>query len=422
MTPASFIAKWSRVTLPERAASQEHFIDLCRLLGQPTPAEHDATGAEYTFEKGVSVIGGASKGSKGKSGFADVWWRNKFGWEYKRKDKYKDLDEAYRQLLQYREALENPPLLVVSDITRTQIHSATLRGVQPGDKPRTVPVGYNVGEWSVIERDHSERILAKLNAGQLVSPGLDPRKLEDALQQYQKDLAIWQATMQQYVKDIASSQPATQRYLASSQIALGSTPKGRYPYDFAIGSYLDARVGDLVASDTSLAKRLLEDREPVKPWQVTLVDKPDLRLLVSGGRGNVTLHGASNGWLQALYSVPGLGEPGFLGTWVEYSSIPTEMRYVDPESGIKGTSLDYATNDFNTWGMGSFDGKLALVVVAFGRKNYDSRVLDSVKIGVLQGDGRAIWRSFETKNVVGMASDGQHILVVYGTSRPTRFT
>jgi len=29
--PAQFIAKWQRITLPERAASQEHFIDLCRL-------------------------------------------------------------------------------------------------------------------------------------------------------------------------------------------------------------------------------------------------------------------------------------------------------------------------------------------------------------------------------------------------------
>lgn len=118
-----FIAKWSRVDLPERAASQEHFLDLCRLLGQPTPAEHDATGAEYTFEKGVSVTAGASRGAKGDRGFADVWWRGKFGWEYKRKDKYRDLADAYRQLCQYHEALESPPLLVVCDIRRIEIHT-----------------------------------------------------------------------------------------------------------------------------------------------------------------------------------------------------------------------------------------------------------------------------------------------------------
>jgi hypothetical protein len=123
MTPAAFIRKWSCTELPERAASQEHFIDLCRMLGQPTPAEHDATGAEYTFEKGVTVTGAASRGSRGDSGFADVWWRGKFGWEYKRQNKYRDLNEAYRQLCQYREALDNPPLLIVSDIARTEIHT-----------------------------------------------------------------------------------------------------------------------------------------------------------------------------------------------------------------------------------------------------------------------------------------------------------
>jgi hypothetical protein len=79
------------------------------MLGQPTPAGHDATGAEYTFEKGVAVTGIASAGSRGNRGFADVWWRGKFGWEYKRRDKYRDLSEAYRQLC---EALDDllPPV------------------------------------------------------------------------------------------------------------------------------------------------------------------------------------------------------------------------------------------------------------------------------------------------------------------------
>ena len=104
LTPAQFKAKWLPVQLPERAASHEHFIDLCRMLGQPTPAEHDATGAEYTFEKGVAVTAAASRGSGGERGFADVWWRGKFGWEYKRRDKHRDLADAYRQLCQYREA------------------------------------------------------------------------------------------------------------------------------------------------------------------------------------------------------------------------------------------------------------------------------------------------------------------------------
>jgi hypothetical protein len=89
-----FVEKWSAVELSERAASHEHFIDLCRLIDQPTPASADSTDDEYTFEKAVKVVGVASKGSKGEGGFVEVWKRGCFGWEYKRKDKYKSLDEA----------------------------------------------------------------------------------------------------------------------------------------------------------------------------------------------------------------------------------------------------------------------------------------------------------------------------------------
>ena len=41
MTAHDFIAKWQASELKERSASQEHFIDLCKLLGEPTPAEAD---------------------------------------------------------------------------------------------------------------------------------------------------------------------------------------------------------------------------------------------------------------------------------------------------------------------------------------------------------------------------------------------
>ena len=43
------------------------------------------------------------------------------GWEYR--GKHKDLKAAYQQLLQYREALENPTLLVVCDIERIIVHT-----------------------------------------------------------------------------------------------------------------------------------------------------------------------------------------------------------------------------------------------------------------------------------------------------------
>jgi len=93
-----FVEKWSRVELSVRSASHEHFIDLCRLIGQPTPASADSTGDEYTFEKPVKVTLSASKGSKGESGFVDVWKKGCFAWEYKRKGKYKSPAEEGRPL------------------------------------------------------------------------------------------------------------------------------------------------------------------------------------------------------------------------------------------------------------------------------------------------------------------------------------
>lgn len=114
MTPQEFISKWQRVTLSERSACQQHFLDLCDLLKQPKPAAADPEGAWYTFERGL-------KDNEGDQGWADVWMKNHFGWEYK--GKHKDLSKAYQQLQRYREALENPPLLVVCDMDRFEIHT-----------------------------------------------------------------------------------------------------------------------------------------------------------------------------------------------------------------------------------------------------------------------------------------------------------
>ncbi len=109
MTPEQFAAKWKASTLRESQASQEQFIDLCRLLDEKTPAEADPDSDDFCFERGAAKLGGGD-------GFADVWKRGHFAWEYK--GKHKDLDAAYRQLQQYRDDLENPPLLVVSDMER----------------------------------------------------------------------------------------------------------------------------------------------------------------------------------------------------------------------------------------------------------------------------------------------------------------
>ena len=114
MTPQEFVDKWRRSKLKERSASQEHFLDLCSMLGHPTPAKADPEGATFTFEKGASK-------RTGGEGWADVWKKGFFGWEYK--GKRKDLDAAYDQLLLYREDLDNPPLLVVCDMDRIVVHT-----------------------------------------------------------------------------------------------------------------------------------------------------------------------------------------------------------------------------------------------------------------------------------------------------------
>jgi hypothetical protein len=44
-----------------------------------------------------------------------------FAWEYK--GKRKDRKAAYRQLVDYKDALENPPLLVVSDLERIEVRT-----------------------------------------------------------------------------------------------------------------------------------------------------------------------------------------------------------------------------------------------------------------------------------------------------------
>ena len=124
MTSVEFKRKWSRFSGKESAAYQEHFNDLCRLLGQPTPNEADPTGNDsFCFQKRVvkdlelfDAPASPDEGDPTERGFADVWKSGCFAWEYK--GKKKNLEAAYKQLLRYRESLLNPPLLVVCDFDR----------------------------------------------------------------------------------------------------------------------------------------------------------------------------------------------------------------------------------------------------------------------------------------------------------------
>ena len=88
MTQGEFIARWRAVELKGRSASQSHFIDRCRLLGEPPPYA-DPGGDWYCFERGA-------RKDVGGDGWADVWKRRCFAWEYQ--GKHANLDAAFNQL------------------------------------------------------------------------------------------------------------------------------------------------------------------------------------------------------------------------------------------------------------------------------------------------------------------------------------
>ena len=113
MTPQDFIAKW-RNGGDERRDFQSFFDDLCRLMNHPTPREADPEHTWFTYEYGASK-------TTGGEGWADAWKRGFFGFEAKGTGK--DLGKAYAQLKMYADALENPPLLIVCDLQRFEIHT-----------------------------------------------------------------------------------------------------------------------------------------------------------------------------------------------------------------------------------------------------------------------------------------------------------
>ena len=51
------LSRYRASAADERAAAQKHFIDLCHLLGHPTP-NTNPTGERFAFEKGVAKVGG----------------------------------------------------------------------------------------------------------------------------------------------------------------------------------------------------------------------------------------------------------------------------------------------------------------------------------------------------------------------------
>ena len=108
ITPQEFIERWSNAGFGERQGAQSFFNDLCALVGHPTPASFGNPEA-FTFEKAVP------------GGFADAYFEEHFGWEFKGRDA--QLDGAFDQLLRYQVHLKTPPLLIVSSFDTIRIQT-----------------------------------------------------------------------------------------------------------------------------------------------------------------------------------------------------------------------------------------------------------------------------------------------------------
>ncbi len=130
ITPPEFIARWHDAGFGERQGAQSFFNDLCALVGHPTPAAFGDPEA-FTFEKAVP------------GGFADAYFEEHFGWEFKGQDA--QLDGAFDQLLRYQVHLKTPPLLIVSSFQTLRIQTNF-----PGMETARYDIG--VGELEQPER------------------------------------------------------------------------------------------------------------------------------------------------------------------------------------------------------------------------------------------------------------------------------
>ena len=108
MTPREFVNKWRDAKPNENQGSQEMFLDICDLVEHPSPVSFNNLDV-FTFEKRVP------------GGFADAYYEEHFGWEFKGDEA--DLDAGMNQLLRYQVHLKTPPLLIVSSFRNIRIRT-----------------------------------------------------------------------------------------------------------------------------------------------------------------------------------------------------------------------------------------------------------------------------------------------------------
>jgi len=181
LSAEQFVREWNNVTLGERQIAQRHFFDVCRLIGHelPPPDGNGPGGKRFVFEEGV-------KKDSGGQGYADVWYEDHFAIEYKGKGK--DLVAAYLQLLQYRENLHNPPLLVVCDIENWEIHT---------NFPNTEKRVYRFTNEDILKPEVQERIRWLFETPNRFHPGRDTaevtREVANSFQSIVDNMRAWKA-------------------------------------------------------------------------------------------------------------------------------------------------------------------------------------------------------------------------------------
>jgi len=116
LTPQEFIDRWQQpglLEMNESQLAQTHFNDICALVDHPDPIGF-GNKEIFSFEF-------ANLKPDGRKGRADVFYQGRFIWEYK--GFHANMDKAYEQLLLYKDALGNPPLLITCDIYTIIVHT-----------------------------------------------------------------------------------------------------------------------------------------------------------------------------------------------------------------------------------------------------------------------------------------------------------
>ena len=308
MTPQEFIAKWRRSAGGELAGAQEWFIDLCRVVGHGTPNELDPRQEWYTFERTL-------RQNSGRPGRADVFKRGYFAWEFK--GAHSDLDAAYRQLQRYREALHNPPLLVVSDFRTIRVHT---------NFTNKVPVVHAIGLDDLHEPDALEILRKAFHNPDALEPEISPEQVTE-------ETADIFAAIARSMRDRGVDSMAVARFLNRLVFCFFAQDVGLLPnrvLSRLCNNYynnpneFDAGLRDLFAQMNEGGRFGVER---IRQFNGDLFREPDTVLM-------------TNGELEDLAEAPKRNwahiEPSIFGTLFERAVDPTKQRLV----GAQYTSED----------------------------------------------------------------------------------